>query len=130
MPSRSRGHTCEVGAWETPTSDIGYRTRPTRGYLLASTFPEAWPILQGQFQVYCQKGTSMENRETAPSTREPVATLPPLAEISSMRYEELHRVVSRIRSNTNWTTPQYLMGSGGNTKYAEKRHVPIVEPSR
>lgn len=68
--------------------------------------------------------TVVENRENPTSTAEPIAALPSLPEIQGLRYEDLHRVVSKVRSNTNWTTPQYLMGSGGNTKYAEKRHVP------
>jgi hypothetical protein len=65
----------------------------------------------------------MENRENTAGTQQKVA-LPSLPEIRDMQYEDLHRVVSMVRSNTNWTTPQYLMGSGGNTKYAEHRHVP------
>jgi hypothetical protein len=68
--------------------------------------------------------TVMENRENTAPTPQPVVALPSLAEINDLRYDDLRQIVSRVRSNTNWTTPQYLMGSGGNTKYAEKRHVP------
>jgi hypothetical protein len=44
--------------------------------------------------------------------------------IEKMNQGQLAALLASVTSNTNWTSVQCLMGSGGNTKYSEKRYVP------